>query len=91
MLDGDVEEFKKYLPSENLKMLPKDPKELVLGLEFVQSTMMTDMEILSSTITGNKAVLTLTGRRGVTSADGTVTLQLEDGKWKVSEESWKAK
>jgi len=91
LIDGDVEEFKKYFPSEQKKMLPKDQKELELGLEFVQSTMMTNIEILSSTITGNKAVLTMAGHRGVNAADGTVTMLLENGEWKVSEESWKLK
>lgn len=90
LLAGDVEEFVKFVPQEKVEMLPKDPKELVLGLEFVQSTMMTDMEVLSSEITGEKAVLTLKGRKGITTADGTVTMLLEKGAWKVSEESWQA-
>lgn len=88
LLAGDVEEFVKFVPQEKLEMMPKDPKELVLGLEFVQSIMMTDMEVLSSTITGEKAVLILKGSRGVTTSDGTVTMLLENDKWKVSEESW---
>lgn len=88
LLAGDVEEFVKFVPQEKVEMMPKDPKELVLGLEFVQSTMMTDMEVLSSTITGEKAVLILKGSRGVTTSDGTVTMLLENDKWKVSEESW---
>ena len=86
---GDVDAFKKYVPSENLKSMPKDQKELVLGLEFVQDTMMTEIEILSSTISGNKAILTMKGSRGLATADGTVTMILENGSWKVSEESWK--
>ncbi len=86
---GDVEAFKQYVPSENLQSLPNDEKELVLGLEFVQDTMMTTIEILSSTITGEKAVLTMKGSRGLATADGTVKMVLEDGSWKVSEESWK--
>ena len=86
---ADVEAFKKYVPSKNLQSLPNDEKELVLGLEFVQDTMMTNIEILSSTITGEKAVLTMKGNRGLATADGTVTMILEDGSWKVSQESWK--
>jgi len=90
LLNGDVDEFKKYIPSENLASLPKDENELVLGMEFIQDTMMTDIEILNSTISGNKAVLTMKGSRGLTTADGTVTMILENGSWKVSEESWEA-
>jgi hypothetical protein len=89
VMAGDIDEFKKYVPGKNLKLMPDDPKEIVLGLEFVQSTMMTDMAILNSEVTGNKAVLTIAGRRGSASADGTVTMLQEDGAWKVSEESWK--
>ncbi len=89
LLAGNVDEYKKFIPSANMEYLPKDPQELVLGLEFVQETMMTDIEILSSKITGNKAALTMKGRRGITTAEGTVTMLLENGKWKVSEESWK--
>ena len=91
VLDGDVDSFRKHVPKEKTEMLPKDPQELVLGLEFVQSTMMTEMEIVTSTITGNQAVLTIAGRRGIATADGTVTMLLENGTWKVSEESWKLK
>ncbi len=88
LLAGDVDELKKHVPGEKLEMMPKDPKELVLDLKFVQETMMTDMEILTSTITGKKAVLTLKGSRGIATADGTVTMLQENGAWKVSEESW---
>ena len=90
VMKGDVKEFKKYFPSENLAMLPKDEKELVLGLEFIQDTMMTKMEILDSTISGDTAVLTIKGSRGLSTADGTVKMVKENGSWKVSEESWNA-
>ena len=90
LLMGDVEEFKKYFPSENLAMLPKDEKELVLGTEFIQDTMMTQMDILNSTISGDTAVLTIKGTRGLSKAEGTVKMVQENGLWKVSEESWKA-
>ncbi len=88
VLMGDVEGFLKFVPQERIEFMPKDPQELVLGLEFVQSTMMTEVEILTSTITGDKAILTLAGRRGITTANGTVTMLLENDAWKVSEESW---
>lgn len=88
LMNGDMDEFKKYVPSENLASLPKDENELILGLEFAQDMMMTDIEILSSTISDTKAVLTMQGTRGLTTASGNVTMVLENGTWKVSEESW---
>ena len=90
VMNGDVEEFKKYFPSENLATLPKDEKELALGLEFIQDMMMTEMEILTSTISGDTAVLTIKGNRGLSKSQGTVKMVQENGLWKVSEESWNA-
>ena len=89
--EGNIEEFKKYVPSENLKLIPKDENEVVLGLEFVQDTMMTNMEIIKSTVSGNNAELKIKGIRGIDKADGTVKMVLENGSWKVSEESWELK
>ena len=89
--EGNIEEFKKYVPSENLKLMPEDENEVVLGLEFVQDTMMTNMEIINSTISGNNAELKIEGSRGIDKADGTVKMVLENGSWKVSEESWELK
>jgi len=89
--EGNIEEFKKYVPSENLKLMPEDKNEVVLGLEFVQDTMMTNMEIIKSTVSGNNAELKIKGSRGIDKADGTVKMVLENGKWKISEESWELK
>ena len=89
--EGNIEEFKKYVPSENLKLMPEDKNEVVLGLEFVQDTMMTNMEIIKSTVSGNNAELKIKGSRGIDKADGTVKMVLENGQWKVSEESWELK
>ena len=89
--EGNIEEFKKYVPSENLKLMPEDKNEVVLGLEFVQDTMMTNMEIIKNTVSGNNAELKIKGSRGIDKADGTVKMVLENGQWKVTEESWKLK
>ncbi len=90
LMNGDVEEFKKYVPSEHLTSMPQDENELILGLEFAQDMMMTNIEILNSTISDTTAVLRLHGSRGLTTANGKVTMVLENGSWKVSEESWEA-
>ena len=78
-------------PTQVKTVIPKDENEVVLGLEFVQDTMMTNMEIIKSTIFGNNAELKIKGNRGIDKADGTVKMVLENGQWKVSEESWELK
>jgi len=91
ILDGNIDKFKKYVPTENLQYMPKDNKDIILGLEFVRDTMMTDIEVMEIDTNGNNSVLTLKGSRGIDSADGKVKMLLEDGTWKVSEESWEVK
>jgi len=88
LLKLDVDEFKKYVSRENLQSYPIDQEELVLGLEFARDMMMTNIEILNSNISGNTAVLSMKGSRGLTTSDGTVTMIRENGSWKVSKESW---
>jgi len=91
ILDGNINEFKKYVPTENLQYMPKDDKEIILGLDFIRDTMMTDIDIVDVNTSGNNSVITMKGRRGIDSADGKVTMLLENGTWKVSEESWEVK
>ena len=88
-MESNIDGFKKHLPSENLKYLPKDDEEIVLGLEFVRDTMMTDMNITDIKKSGDKADLIIKGKRGLDKSDGTVTMLNEGGSWKVYEESWK--
>ena len=89
--NSEIEEFMKFVPNENLKIMPKDEKEVELGLDFIQDTMMTNMEITESNISGNNAELKIKGSRGIDKADGTVKMLHEDGTWKVTEESWELK
>ena len=89
--DENVDEFKKYVPTENLQYMPKNNEDIILGLEFVRDTMMTVIEVVDIQTNGNSSVLTMKGSRGIDSADGTVNMVLEDETWKVSEESWEVK
>jgi hypothetical protein len=91
IMEGNIEEFKKYVPKANLEMIPADKDEIILGLDFVRDTMMTDIEILEINTSGNNAELKMKGSRGIDSANGKVAMMLEDGSWKVSEESWELK
>ena len=88
ILDENIDDFKKYIPSENLKYMPKDNKDIILGLEFVRDTMMTDIEVTEIDTRGTSSALKMKGTRGTDSAVGNVNMVLEDGIWKVSEESW---
>lgn len=91
IMEGNVDEFKKYVPKANLEMMPADKDEIILGLDFVRDTMMTNMEVLKVNTSGNNTELKIKGSRGIDSADGKVSMILEDGTWKVSEESWELK
>ena len=72
-------------------MMPSDKDEIILGLDFVRDTMMTDMEVVDINTSGNNSELKIKGSRGIDSADGKVSMVLEDGTWKVIEESWELK
>jgi len=91
IMEGDIDEFKKYVLNANLEMMPPDKKEIILGLDFVRDTMMTNMEVLEVNTSGNNSELKIKGSRGIDSATGKVAMVLEDGTWKVSEESWEFK
>lgn len=91
ILDENIDEFRKYVPTINLQFMPKENKDLILGLKFVRDTMMTDIEVTEIDTNGNNSVLKMKGSRGIDSADGKVKMLLEDGTWKVSEESWEVK
>ncbi len=90
LLAGDMDEYKKHASREIIEMLPEDPEELAFGIEMQQSMFPTVIEIVSSKITGKKAVLAMTGRRGGKISDGTVTMLQENGKWKVNKQSWES-
>lgn len=89
IMESNIEEFKKYLPSENLQYLPPNNEDMILGLEFVRDTMMTDMEVTDIKTSGDKADLIIKGSRGSSKSNGKVTMLNENGAWKVFEESWK--
>ena len=87
--EGNIEEFKKYVPSENLTYLPKDNKDIILGLEFARDMMMTNMDITDIKTSGDKSDLIIKGSRDSATSNGKVTMLNENGSWKVVEESWK--
>jgi len=87
---GDIEEYKKYTSQEILNMMPEDPAELNEGIEFQQLVFPTNIEIVSTKIDGDKAVLKAKGTRGTEVSRGTITMLKENGDWKVNKQSWKS-
>jgi len=87
---GDIDEYKKHTSKEILEMMPDDPSELKEGMEFQQLVFPTNIDIVSSNIEGDKAVLKVNGTRGPEVSKGTVTMLKENGTWKVNKQSWKS-
>ncbi len=87
---GDIEEYKKHSSSQVLEMMPDDPAELKEGIEFQQLVFPNNIEIVSSSIEGDKAVLKAKGTKGTEVSIGNVTMVKEDGLWKVGEQSWES-
>ncbi len=87
---GDIEGYKQHSSKEILAMMPDDPAELQEGIEFQQLVFPNNIEIISSDIKGDKAVLKAKGTRGSEVSVGNVTMVKEDGLWKVKEQSWES-
>ena len=71
-------------------MMPDDPAEIQEGIEFQQLMFPNNIEIVSSEIVGDKAVLKAKGTRGAEVSVGNVTMVKEDGLWKVNKQSWES-
>ena len=87
---GDIDGYKQHSSKEILAMMPDDPAELQEGIEFQQLVFPSNIEIVSSDIQGDKAVLKAKGTRGSEVSVGSVTMVKEDGLWKVEEQSWES-
>jgi hypothetical protein len=90
LMAGDANGYRKYSSREVIEMLPTDPKELASGIDMQQSMFPTVINVVGSKITGDRAELALTGRRGDEVSEGTVTMLRENGEWKVNRQSWKS-
>lgn len=87
---GDIDAYKKHSSKEILEMMPDDPAEIREGIEFQQLVFPNNIEIVSSEVDGDKAVLKAKGTRGAEVSVGNVTMVKEDGIWKVSKQSWES-
>jgi len=88
LLANDFDTYKKHASREILEMLPEDPEKLAFGFEMQQSMFPTMIKIMNTKISGKKAVLTMAGKREDDISEGSVTMLMEDGKWKVNKQSW---
>lgn len=88
LFDGDVVAYRQHAAAELVEMLPDNVEELAMGLEFQRESFPPQVAILESTISGNEAVLNMAGRKGASDYEGTVTMLLENGNWKVGMQSW---
>lgn len=89
LFDSDFETLKRYATGEVAEMMAEaDPAEIAEGLEFQQMMMPNNIQIVSSNVDGDKAVLEVKGTRGMEVSKGTVKMIRLDGEWKIEEQSW---
>ena len=92
---GDFEAYKKAMTKasskgidEQIKQTGMDPKK---GMEMLQAMVPTDLTLTSVKIDekdAKKATLQATGKMGEELNFGTISLEQEDGQWKVANQSW---
>ena len=89
---GDYEAYKKAHTKETAKQMDQQTKEMKMDskktMEFMKDMAPKDLKITSVKVDGKKATLEATGKVGGEANKGTVSMEQEDGQWKVAKESW---
>jgi hypothetical protein len=89
---GDYEGYKKCMTKEAAAGIDKQTKEMGLdpkkGMELMKAMTPTDLKLTSVKVDGKKATLDDTGKVDKEANRGTVSLEQEDGQWKVANQSW---
>jgi hypothetical protein len=89
---GDFEGYKKCMTKEAAAGIDKQTKEMGLdpkkGMELMKAMTPTDLKLTSLKVDGKKATLEATGKVENELNRGTVSLEQEDGQWKVANQSW---
>jgi hypothetical protein len=89
---GDYEGYKKCMTKEAAAGIDKQTKEMGLdpkkGMELMKAMTPTDLKLTSVKVDGKKATLEATGKVDKEANRGTVSLEQEDGQWKVANQSW---
>jgi phage tail sheath protein FI len=89
---GDYEGFKKAHTKATAKMIDQQTKEMKMDakkmMEFMKEAAPKDLKYTAVKVDGKKATLEATGKVGGEQNKGTISLEEEDGQWKVVTESW---
>jgi hypothetical protein len=89
---GDYDGFKKCMTKEAAAEIDKQTKEMGLdpkkGMEMMKAMTPTDLKLTSLKVDGKKATLEATGKMDKEPNRGTISLEQEDGRWKVANQSW---
>ncbi len=89
---GDFEGYKKCMTKEAAKGIDQQTKEMGLdpkkGMEMMEAMTPTDLKLTSLKVEGKKATLEATGKVDNELNKGTISLEQEDGQWKVANQSW---
>ena len=89
---GDYEGYKKCMTKEAAKGIDQQTKEMGLdpkkGMEMMKAMTPSDLKLTSVKVDGKKATLEATGKMDNELNKGTISLEQEDGQWKVANQSW---
>jgi len=89
---GDYEAYKKAHTRETARQMDQQTKEMKMDakktMEFMKEMAPKDIKFTSLKVDGKKATLDATGKVGGEANKGTISMEEEDGQWKVAKESW---
>ena len=89
---GDFDAYKKCMTKEAATGIDKQTKEMGLdpkkGMEILKAMTPTDLKLTALKVDDKKATLEATGKMDKEPNRGTVSLEQEDGQWKVANQSW---
>jgi predicted outer membrane protein len=89
---GDYEAYKKAHTKETAKQIDQQTKEMKMDpkktMEFMKDMAPKELKFTGLKVDGKKATLDATGKVGGEANKGTVSMEEEDGQWKVVKESW---
>jgi hypothetical protein len=89
---GDFDAYKKCMTKEAGKKIDQQTKEMGLdpkkGMEMLKMMTPSNLKFTSLKVDGKKATLEATGMLDKEANKGTITLEQEDGQWKIAEQSW---
>ena len=89
---GDFDAYKKCMTKEAATGIDKQTKEMGLdpkkGMEILKAMTPTDLKLTALKVDDKKATLEASGKMDKEPNRGTISLEQEDGQWKVAKQSW---